>query len=120
MAHFAKVENGIVTNVIVAEQEFVDTLDGTWIQTSYNTRYNQHRNDGYPLRGNYAGIGYSYLEDEDIFMPPKPFESWVLHTGNAAWVAPVDRPPEPEEDGKTWIWDEDTISWVETDHVLPT
>ena len=73
MAHFAKVENNIVTEVIVAEsQEWCDTyLSGTWIQTSYNTYAGEHRQGGTPLRKNYAGIGFTYDSVRDVFIPPK-------------------------------------------------
>ena len=84
MSHFAKVVNGTVTQVIVAEPEFfqtfVDTSPGDWIQTSYNTRGNVHLNDGTPLRGNYAGVGYTYDYTNDVFYEPQPFPSWILNT----------------------------------------
>ena len=83
MSHFAKVRDGIVTQVIVAEPEFfetfVDTSPGEWIQTSYNTHSGVHSNNGTPLRKNYAGIGYSYDRTRDAFIPPKPYPSWLLN-----------------------------------------
>jgi hypothetical protein len=83
MAHFAKVNNGIVEQVIVAEPEFfqtfVDSSPGEWIQTSYNTRGGVHTLGGTPLRKNYAGIGFTYDRERDAFIPPKPFASWVLN-----------------------------------------
>ena len=80
MSHVAQVENGIVTQVIVAEQDVIDFgLFGTgWVQTSYNTHGGQHP-EGRPLRKNYAGIGYTYDAVRDAFIPPKPFASWALN-----------------------------------------
>lgn len=108
MSHFAKIENGIVAQVIVAEQDFIDTIDGEWVQTSYNTRGGQHP-EGKPLRKNYAGIGYTYDSERDAFIPPKPFDSWVLNEDTCLWDAPVPIP----EDGKMYTWDEETLSWIE-------
>jgi hypothetical protein len=113
MSHFAKVVDGLVTQVIVAEPEFfqtfVDSSPGEWIQTSYNTHGGQHRNGGTPLRKNYAGIGYSYDRTKDAFIPPKPYSSWVLNNDTCLWGAPT---PMPTDD-KTYIWDETTTSWKE-------
>ena len=112
MSHFAKVVDGKVTQVIVAEPEFfetfVDSSPGTWIQTSYNTHGNQHP-EGRPLRGNYAGIGYTYDAQNDVFYAPKPFNSWVLNESTWLWEAPVAMP----DDGKIYEWDEATINWKE-------
>jgi hypothetical protein len=119
MGHFAKVLNGIVQNVIVAEPDFFDTFvdssPGEWIQTSYNTRGNVHYTpntnepSGNPaLRGNYAGIGYIYDSVNDVFYPPKPFDSWTISAEtNWIWTPPVPYP----DDGNTYIWNEDTVSW---------
>ena len=113
MAHFAKVVNGLVTNVIVAEPEFfetfVDTSPGDWIQTSYNTYGGQHLLGDTPLRKNYAGIGYTYNRELDAFIPPKPFASWILDEETCLWNAPVARPT----DDKSYSWNEDTLSWIE-------
>jgi len=113
MAHFAKVVDGKVVNVIVAEPEFfqtfVDSSPGEWIQTSYNTYGGQHRNGGTPLRKNYAGIGYSYDRTKDAFIPPKPYPSWVLNDDTCLWGAPT---PMPIDD-KRYEWDEATTSWKE-------
>ena len=113
MSHFAKVVDGKVTQVIVAEPEFfqtfVDSSPGEWIQTSYNTHGGQHRNGGTPLRKNYAGIGYSYDRTKDAFIPPKPYPSWILNEETCLWGAPT---PMPTDD-KTYIWDETTTSWKE-------
>ena len=112
MGHFAKVVDGKVTQVIVAEPEFFDTFvdssPGTWLQTSYNTRGNKHILGGTPLRGNYAGIGFSYDPAADVFYPPQPYPSWVLSPLTFLWEAPVDMPTK----GGPYQWDEDTKSWV--------
>ena len=113
MSHFAKVNNGIVEQVIVAEPEFFDTFvdssPGEWIQTSYNTRGGQHLNGGTPLRKNYAGVGYTYDRERDAFIPPKPFASWTLNEETCLWDAPVAMP----NDGKMYFWDEAKTNWVE-------
>lgn len=113
MGHFAKVNNGVVEQVIVAEPEFFDTFvdssPGQWIQTSYNTHGGVHALGGTPLRKNYAGIGYTYDAQRDAFIPPKPFASWVLNEDTCLWDAPVGMPT----DGKRYNWDESTTSWVE-------
>ncbi len=89
MSHFAKVVDGKVVKVIVAEQEFfntfVDTSPGQWIQTSYNTYGNQHTQGGTPLRGNFAGIGYIYDYENDVFYPPQPHPSSVLNKETWTW-----------------------------------
>ena len=117
MSHFAKVENNVVTQVIVAEQDVIDSgMFGTgWVQTSYNTRGGIHYGqDGRPdggvaLRKNYAGIGYSYDAGRDAFIAPQPFPSWVLNEQTCQWEAPVPMPA----DGKRYAWDEDAKAWVE-------
>ena len=115
MSHFAKVLDGKVVQVIVAEPDFfntfVDTSPGEWIQTSYNTHANQHPEDR-PLRGNYAGIGYTYDRTNDVFYAPQPFNSWILNEASWTWEAPVQLP----EDGKRYAWDEETISWKEVNN----
>jgi hypothetical protein len=112
MSHFAKILDGKVTQVIVAEPEFfetfVDSSPGTWIQTSYNTYGGQHP-EGRPLRKNYAGVGYTYDSVRDAFIPPQPFASWLLNEDTCLWDAPVAYPT----DGKIYHWDEPTTSWVE-------
>lgn len=112
MAHFAKVLNGIVTQVIVAEpvffDTFVDTTPGEWIQTSYNTHGGIHSSGGTPLRKNYAGIGFTYDRELDAFIPPKPYASWVLNEETCLWEAPVPHP----SDGQMHVWNEDTGAWV--------
>jgi hypothetical protein len=113
MAHYAKVNNGIVEKVIVAEADFfntfVDSSPGTWLQTSYNTHGNQHKLGGTPLRGNYAGIGYTYDATNDVFYAPQPFPSWTLNESTWLWEAPVAYPT----DGKEYIWDESITNWKE-------
>ena len=126
MGHYAKVVNGTVTKVFVAEPEFFDTFiddePGTWIQTSYNTRGGVHYKPSvYPpepsedqtkaLRKNYAGIGYTYDTQKDAFIPPKPsqFPSCVLNEDTCLWEAPIPYPT----DGKEYNWDEATQTWVE-------
>ena len=113
MSHFAKVVDGVVTQVIVAEPEFfetfVDSSPGEWIQTSYNTHGGQHTLGGTPLRKNYAGIGFIYDRGKDAFIPPKPFPSWVLNEDTCLWSAPVAMP----DDDKGYRWNEATLNWVE-------
>jgi hypothetical protein len=119
MGHFAKVNNGKVEQVIVAEADFfngfVDTSPGTWLQTSYNTRGGVHYGqDGQPdggvaLRGNYAGIGYNYDAQNDVFYAPQPFPSWTLNQTSWTWEAPTPYPT----DNKVYQWDEPTTAWVE-------
>ena len=119
MAHFAKVQDGTVTQVIVAEPEFfdtfVDTTPGEWIKTSYNTRGGVHYSaetgepdGGEALRKNFAGIGFTYDREKDAFIPPQPFNSWLLNEDTCLWEAPVAYP----EDGEMYKWDEETVSWV--------
>ena len=111
MAHFAKVSNGKVVQVIVAEPEFfqtfVDTSPGEWIQTSYNTKGGVHANGGTPLRKNYAGIGYTYDRTRDAFIPPQPYASWTLDDSTCLWSAPTLMPTE----GGPYTWNESTQSW---------
>lgn len=114
MAHYAQInENNIVTQVLVIEQDVIDTgLFGdpsSFVQTSYNTHGGVHSLGGTPLRKNYAGIGYTYDSNRDAFIPPKPFNSWVIDETTCLWKAPKEMPT----DGKEYHWDEDTISWVE-------
>ena len=119
MAHFAKVLNGIVINVIVAEPEFfntfIDSSPGQWLQTSYNTRGNVHYgpdnqpDGGVALRANYAGIGYTYDASNDVVYARQPFPSWILSETSWLWEPPVPYPT----DGKLYFWDEATTSWVE-------
>jgi len=118
MAHFAEIdENNIVLRVLVTdnnqENEGLDWLEnrlgGTWVQTSYNTQAGEHLLGGPPLRKNFAGVGFTYDSKRDAFIPPKPFDSWVLDEDTCLWNAPTPVP----EDEKDYAWDEETLSWVE-------
>ena len=120
MSHFAKVEDGIVTQVIVAEQDFVDTQEGTWVQTSYNTHGGVHYSSetfepdgGVALRKNYAGIGYIYDSDRDAFYAPQPYPSWILNEESCLWEAPTPMP----QDENIYGWDEEIIGWVLIPHI---
>ncbi len=111
MSHFAKIEGEIVTQVIVAEQDLIDTQAGTWVQTSYNTQGGQHLLGGTPLRKNYAGIGYTYDSTRDAFYTPQPYPSWTL---NETTCPPVAYPSDGSFENP-YTWNEDTTSWVEVD-----
>lgn len=113
MAHFAKMNTGLVAEVIVAEQTHIDTLPGEWIQTSYNTHGGVHTLGGTPLRKNYAGIGYSYDSQRDAFIPPKPYASWTLNEDTCLWGASIAIP----DDGKQYTWNENTQQWIEVTDV---
>ena len=124
MAHYAYIdENNIVVSVITGRDED-DLAPGvtsweeyygaqrpglTCLRTSYNTRANQHSGGGTPFRGNYAGKGYTYYEEEDVFVPPQPYPSWVLSPETVTWEAPVAYPT----DGGSYDWDEANQQWVE-------
>jgi hypothetical protein len=114
MSHFAKVENGIVVQVIVAEEDFIATGalgdPANFVQTSYNTHGGKHPEDR-PLRMNYAGVGYAYDEQRDAFIPPQPFASWLLNEDTCLWDAPVAMPT----DDKKYAWDEESVSWKEVE-----
>lgn len=118
MAHYAKIVNGIVVKVLVADEaffeSFVDDSPGIWLQTSYNTRGNVHYDpvtgapdDKPPLRKNYAGIGYIYDPEIDGFIEPQPFPSWSLDKERGLWFAPKPMP----EDGGYWQWNEELQEW---------
>ena len=118
MAHWAELdENNIVTRVLVGSNEdpdegyqwLIDNLGGTWIKTSYNTQGGVHSLGGTPLRKNYAGIGYSYDATRDAFIPPKPFNSWLLNEDTCLWDAPTPYPT----DGKFYRWVEEDLNWQE-------
>ena len=114
MSHFAFVNaQGIVEQVIVAEQDVIDSgLFGNplrWVQTSYNTYGGVHKLGGEPLRKNFAGIGFTYDIIRDAFYAPKPFPSWVLDENTCLWNAPTPMPV----DGKLYIWDESNLKWIE-------
>ena len=116
MAHWAELdENNIVTRVLVGSNEdpdegyqwLIDNLGGTWVKTSYNTQGGVHSLGGTPLRKNYAGIGYSYDADRDAFIPPKPFNSWLLNEDTCLWEAPTPYPT----DGEMYRWVEEDLNW---------
>jgi hypothetical protein len=111
MAHFAKVVDNIVTQVVVAEPEFfnsfVDNSPGEWIQTSYNTQGGQHKLNGTPLRKNYANVGFTYDHNRDAFIPQKPYNSWTLNEETCLWEPPVQKP----ESG-SYEWNEQEQNWV--------
>jgi len=121
MSHYAKIENGIVTQVIVAEQDFIDFIsknNDTWIQTSYNTiggvYYYPNSNEpsedqSYALRKNFASVGFSYDSNIDAFIPPQPFNSWTLNEDTCLWRSPI---PYPSDD-KNYIWNEESLNWEE-------
>lgn len=113
MAHFAKVIDGRVTQVIVAEPEVIESgLFGDpsdWVQTSYNTSANTHKEGGTPLRGNYAAVNYYYDKENDVFYSPAPYASWSLDKTTWQWRPPINYP----SDGKLYNWDENTLSWKE-------
>ena len=114
MGHFAKVVDGFVTQVIVAEPDFfevfVDTSPGRWVQCSYNTRGGVHRLGGTPLRKNYPGLGFIYDVYRDAFYEPRPYPSWTLNESTCLW-----EPPTPVPDKiHTWEWNEEQLSWVQT------
>ena len=107
MSHFAEIIDGVVQRVIVAEQDFIDTIQGQWVQTSYNTRGGQHP-EGRPLRKNYAGIGSVYDSARDAFYAPQPHPSWVLDEETCFWTPPTPYPA----DGNVYTWNEESLSWV--------
>lgn len=118
MAHFAELnEKNLVINVIPASDEFElngeelnqQVTGNVWKRTSYNTVNGHHTNNGTPFRGNYAAIGFIYNEVLDAFIPPKPFNSWILNESIFNWVPPI---PVPDA-SPTWMWDENTQSWIE-------
>jgi len=118
MAHWAELdENNVVLRVLVGDnndpandegyQWLIDNLGGTWVKTSYNTQGGVHSLGGTPLRKNYAGIGYSYDATRDAFIPPKPFNSWILNEETCLWDAPAPYPT----DGNFYRWVEEDLNW---------
>lgn len=114
MSYFAQIDNEKVVQVISADQSFVDTQEGVWLQTSYNTHNGVHYGpDGKPdggiaLRANYAGIGFIYDSVNDVFYQPQPYPSWTVSAPTWEWQPPTPKP----NDGKVYQWDENTLSWV--------
>ncbi len=128
MAHFCKLGKGniverveVVSNdVATTEQagmDFLNNLYGSrdvWKQTSYNTYRGEHKLGGTPFRKNYAGVGYTYDQTRDAFIPPKPFNSWILNETTCVWEAPVTRPEITEQqlqDGSKYVWNEENQTW---------
>ena len=121
MAHFARVVDNLVTEVVVIEEDLAANLPmvgkGRWIQTSYNTRHGVHYDSitGEPsadqskaLRANFAGIGSLYDPEDDVFYSPKPYASWTLEKPTYRWIPPVERP----NDENRYDWDEENMQWV--------
>ena len=128
MAHFAKLGKGnivervevVSNNIATTEQagmDFLNNLYGSrdvWKQTSYNTYRGEHKLGGTPFRKNYAGVGYTYDQTRDAFIPPKPFNSWILNETTCVWEAPVTRPEITEQqlqDGSKYVWNEENQTW---------
>ena len=117
MAHYAFISNNKVYSVIVGKDENEDNIDWETYyskvngmeckRTSYNTYRNQHLKGGTAFRGNYAGIGYTYDRENDVFVPPQPYNSWTLSTEIWDWIPPVDFP----DDNKNYNWNEDNQRW---------
>jgi hypothetical protein len=122
MSHFAKIENNIVVEVLVAEQDFIDSIEGEWVQTSYNTHGGYHyKEDGFlsddqtkAFRKNYANVGFSYDRDKDAFIPPQPFPSWLFEEFSCTWHAPID----PPSTG-VYNWDEELYQSDNTQGWIP-
>ena len=118
MAHYAILDNNnIVVQVHVGKNE--DEGDINWEEyygakrTSFNTSGGIHLNDGTPFRKNYAGIGYTYDEERDAFIPPQPYASWTLNENTCLWDSPVAHPSEESSGGNPYVWDENNQEWVE-------
>jgi len=115
MAHYAKIENGIVVRVNVVEEDFFnanpDRYTGQWVQTSYNTQGGIHLLGGTPLRKNYAGVGMIYDDTRDAFYAPQPYPSWILNETTCYWESPVPYP----NDENIYVWNEENQSWDEVE-----
>ena len=136
MAHFAKINenNEVLTVNVVDNENITDEASGQayletnsnwpanmWIQTSYNTQANQHRLGGTPFRGNFAGIGFTWDEENQIFWPPQPHPSWVKHIASASWKSPIGDPPSLTEEQSSqnsaethawiYVWNEGSQAW---------
>ena len=126
MANFAELNknNQVIRVIVVHNNELLDNgveleskgiafceslFGGKWIQTSYNTKNGINLISGIPIRKNFAGIGYTYDEVKDAFIPPKGFNSWILNEDTCSWEAPIPMPT----DNKKYIWDEKELKWVE-------
>ena len=119
MAYFAELDdNNTVTRVLSVDNSYENQgehflantlgLGGRWVQTSYNTHGGVHVNGGTPLRKNYAGVGFTFDEQRDAFIPPQPFPSWLLDEDSCLWQPPVPYP----SDGQAYVWDEGSLAWV--------
>lgn len=119
MAYFAELDdNNTVTRVLAVDNSYENQgehflantlgLGGRWVQTSYNTHGGVHVNGGTPLRKNYAGVGFTFDEQRDAFIPPQPFPSWLLDEDSCLWQPPVPYP----SDGQKYVWDEGSLAWV--------
>jgi len=137
MAYFAKlgtgniietiisINNSVITDINGVEQEqlgvdFINRLYNTrdvWKQTSYNTYAGEHSSGGTPLRKNYAGVGFQYDQTRDAFIPPKPFNSWILNETTCLWNAPVAMPTTELEDNQCYSWNESIINWEVKDRI---
>lgn len=118
MAHWAELdEDNIVIRVLVGSNDdpdegyqwLIDNLGGTWLKCSYNTKNGEHILGGTPFRHNFPGPEFVYVESIDSFLPPKPFESWIVDEENKTWKPPFEKP-----DSGIWKWDEETVSWKES------
>jgi hypothetical protein len=114
MQHFAHITNGIVDQVIVIDAETLATGfwgdPASWVETCSNTYGNQNNNGGMPFRKNFAQVGSTYDVENDAFIFPKPYESWILNSETYLWEAPV---PRPQNTQNPWVWDESIVNWVE-------
>tara|TARA_R110000851_G_scaffold317960_1_gene481638 strand:- start:847 stop:1185 length:339 start_codon:yes stop_codon:yes gene_type:complete len=109
MSHYARIEDGVVLEVIVSSYDHVETLEGNWIRTSYNMVGGVHTRGLQPLRFNFAGVGYIYDSVRDAFYTPQPYTSWSLNENTCLWEAPVDMPT----DGNIYDWDELSLTWLQ-------
>jgi hypothetical protein len=124
MAHFAELDvNNTVLRVLVTDNDdpngdegyqwLVDNLGGTWKKTSFNTFAGVHALGGNPFRKNYAGVGFTYDENRDAFIPPKPYQTWELNEETCQWEPPVESPLFDPENPKRYDWDDTSVSWIE-------
>lgn len=107
MAHYAKIENNIVTQIIRSDRPFAEALGGEWVRTSYNTNKGKHSRGNIPVRKNYAGVGYTYNRDIDAFIPPCVYRSWILDKMEGVYTAPIEYP----KDEFDYLWDEKNLKW---------
>ena len=121
MAHYAKVHDGIVEQVIVAEESFFDTYvddsPGEWVQTSYNTFEGEHGLGGTPFRGNYASPGMIWDEKKDAFYHPAPYDNWVLNEKKWRYEPPIAMPTSTPKG--FWLWKQEENKWVDSPITQP-